>query len=86
MRNKRPVLVRAVVAPNRRFNIEIGGRGGPPDTWETGLGVFFAHTGTKFRLLDNFASIPPAALPSFRFGPVEGGRRRPRWRVRQATH
>ena len=70
MRNKRPVLVRAVVAPNRRFNIEIGGRGGPRDTWETGLGVYFAHTGIQFRLLNNFAFIPPASLPSIRFGPV----------------
>ena len=45
VRNKRLVYVRAVVALKRRFNIEIGGAGGPPPTCQTRLGIFFAHTG-----------------------------------------
>ena len=45
VRNKRLVYVGAFVVPKRRFNIEIGGRGGSSTARKIGLGVFFAHTG-----------------------------------------
>ena len=41
VRNKRPVYVGAVVAPKRRFNIEIGGRGAMTSDQENKTRRFF---------------------------------------------
>ena len=41
VRNKRPVYVKAAVEPKRRFNIEIGGRGGITSHMKNMTGRFF---------------------------------------------